>query len=284
MKKRVLFAGLLFLFSFFFWNLSRHIAEGETENRQESIYVQGESNDRCDELPVTTEMLQPDEEYVEVGELLDIDHVSGEISFLMAEEISLEGQVVKANAKNSSILLELLRHLPVKETSHRVWNADFYILLCDDRETMLGFIEVWDRYIRIDQVQVFEVMDDEFCQVIEKIVSESDPMEKVPVDEILISCAKDFLFGEYTPDDITLYNEKPAILVKSGFEEKDLEEQIYYQTFLYYDGLYFDRDYQTTYMFSVCRVLFRDGNIYDMYSKRMAYYDYFTGERKEFLY
>ena len=126
---------------------------------------------------------------------------------------------------------------------------------------------------------------DEFSTMIRDLIYECEELSKIPVEEILLECTNNYSYGEFNKEDIVLYNEHPAILVGNGYERKHSEEEYYYEVFVYYSGLYFDKDYQTAYLFSKCKIYYyEDGNIQDTYTDRLTYYNYLTGEKMLFMY
>ena len=141
-------------------------------------------------------------------------------------------------------------------------------------------IEVWDGYICINQRNFYEVFSDELYLAIAQIISECKELSKIPAEEVLLIYTNDYLQGEYMEEDIVLYNNQPAILVESGYENNYSEEK-----YICCNGLYFDIDYQTTYMLSECKIFYNeDGSMQDSYNDRAAYYDYFNGKRILFDY
>lgn len=236
-------------------------------------------------LPSTTEELQHDWEYLDVQVFSDESSTINDIHFLVTEEVALEEPVYKMEVDNTNIILELLQNLQVKKAYDMISYADYYLLFRDKDDTPICLIEVWDRYICINHSNFYEVSSDELFMTIDKMINESKELTKVSVEDILIAYAKEHSYGEFDEEDIVLYNKQPAILVESGYESSYSEEEIYFERFIYCNGLYFDKDYQTTYMLSQCKIYYwENGKVREIFSERVTYYDYFTAEKRLFMY
>lgn len=227
--------------------------------------------------------LQPGWEYLNWEIFNDEVSATNEIYFLIAKEISLKGQFYKTDENNTNKLLKLFQNLQVKKTEDVVSDADYYILFRNKNDVAVCLIEVWDNYICINQGFFYEVLSDEVFLAIDKMVKECEEVNKVPAEEILLAYTK--MYGEFNKEDIVLYNKQPAILVESGYESNFSDEKLYYEKYVYCEGMYFDIDYQTSYMLSQCKIYYyENGSVKDVYSERVAYYDFFTGERMQFVY
>lgn len=267
MKKFVSFFGILICLIFLSCCGSDNMESIERSN------IDNNSN-------LTTNVLQSDWEYLDIGVFNDNVFETNEVHFLITEEVSLEGQVYKTEGNNTSTLLELFQNLHVKKINGVTSCADYYVLFRDENDTATCLIEVWDGYICINQRNFYEVFSDELYLAIAQIISECKELSKIPAEEVLLIYTNDYLQGEYMEEDIVLYNNQPAILVESGYENNYSEEK-----YICCNGLYFDIDYQTTYMLSECKIFYNeDGSMQDSYNDRAAYYDYFNGKRILFDY
>lgn len=258
--------------------------ESAIESDEASNVVQTECNSE-NYLPSTTEVLQHNWEYLDVGVFSDKASTINNIHFLMTEEIAFEEPVYKTEVDNTNIILELLQNLQVKKTCDMVSYADYYLLFRDKNDTPIYLIEVWNRYICINHNNFYEVSSDELFITIDEMISESKELTKVSVEDILIAYAKEYSYGEFDEGNIVLYNKQPAILVERGYESSYSEEELYYERFIYCNGLYFDKDYQTTYMLSQCKIYYlENGKVKEIFSEIVAYYDCFTAEKRLFMY
>ena len=228
---------------------------------------------------------QSDWTLLEFEELGDIDSSNSEMRFLIAQEISPEFSVYNAGVDNTTLCLDFLKNLQVREAENWTTSAEYYLLLQDENDMAICLIEVWDNFIAINHGCFYEMKSDEFSTMIRDLIYECEELSKISVEEILLECTIDYSYGEFNKEDIVLYNGQPAILVENGYERNHSEEEYYYEVFVYYSGLYFDKDYQTSYLFSKCKIYYyEDGNIQDTYTDRVTYYNYLTGEKMLFMY
>lgn len=228
---------------------------------------------------------QSDWTLLEFEELGDIDSSNREMTFLIAQEISPEVPVYNAGVNNTTLCLDFLKNLQAREAEKRTTSAEYYLLLRDENDRAICLIEVWDNFIAINHGCLYEMKNNEFSIMVRDLIYECEELGKIPVEEILLACTNDYSYGEFNKEDIVLYNEQPAILVENGYERNHSEEECYYEVFIYYNGLYFDKDYQTSYLFSKCKIYYyEDGNIQDTYTDRLTYYNYLTGEKMRFMY
>ena len=282
--KKIIFLFCIYVFLSCFCSCSFSSEKMSIENKENTNIIQSENNSDVDYLS-NTEIIQ--EEWVKLNdeELIYTTSATYESYFLLTEKITFDAQLYKTRENSTNVLLELLQNLEVRKVDNTIAHADYYLLLYDKNNAEICLIEVWDKYICINHNEIYEVSSDDFFQNIKEIISECEELNKIPVEEILLTCVKNCLYGEFNEEDIILYNEQPAILVESNFECLDSEEKYYYEKYIYCDAIYFDKDYQTTYMFSQSTIYYNtDGSIKDTHYTRIAYYDYLTGERKIFMY
>ncbi|MBR4083242.1 MAG: hypothetical protein IKK33_03040 [Lachnospiraceae bacterium] len=280
MKKCLLWSFyVLFLVSFCTCGLNNGEEAAIEQNEKSSIIKTEYSSEN--NIPSTMEGLQTGYEYMDIGLFSDKNFSSKGYHFLVTEEITLEGRIYKTNVNDTNIVISLLQNLQVKKVSDMIPYADYYLLFRDKNNTATYLIEVWDRYICINHSDFYEMASDELFITIGKIINKSEELNKISINDILISFTKEYLYGEFEQDDIFSYNGRQAILVESGYKNNYLEDQIYYEKIIYYDGLYFDKDYQTTCAISQSRIYYCNGEVQDSYCERVAYYDYFTGKRRQ---
>ena len=200
-------------------------------------------------------------------------------SILMTQEVSIEGQVYITDVDQTDYLLNLFQNLKVEEQDMNLAYADYYLLFRDEKDVSQCLIEVWDEYICIDHSQYYKVMNPEELSNIQKVVGECKEMPKLSPTEILLSMPIN-ADGEFSEEDIVLYNDKISILVETGYANNHSDEAYYYERYITCDGVYFDKDGQTTYLFVQKTIFYYpDGSIQDSYYKQWAYYDCFTGEQ-----
>lgn len=282
MKRRFLFCILFIILGLCSctFNKSESIAEnGYVENIVKMEYEEDNS------FSLSLEKQQSDWTLLEFDELGDIDSSNSQMSFLMAQEISQGAPVYNVGVDNTTLCLDFLGNLQVRETESWATSAEYYLLLRDENDMAVCLIEVWDNFIAINHECFYETKNDEFTTMIRELIPECEELSKASMEDILLECTKDYSYGEFNKADIVLYYEQPAILLENGYERNHSEEEYYYEIFLYYDGLYFDKDYQTSYLFSKCKIYYyEDGSIQDTYTDRVAYYNYLTGEKMLFVY
>lgn len=262
------------------FNKSESIVEnGYGENIAQMEYEEDNS------FSLSSETQQSDWTLLNFEELGDIDSSNNEMCFLIAQEVSKESLVYNMGVDNTTLLLDFLRNLQVRKTESRITSAEYYLLLQDENDMAICLIEVWDNFIAINHGSFYETKSDEFSTMIRDLIYECEELSKISVEEILLECTNVYSHDEFNKEDIVLYNEQPAILVENGYELNHSEEEYYYEVFVYYSGLYFDKDYQTSYLFSKCKIYYYgDGSIQDTYTDRVTYYNYLTGEKMLFMY
>lgn len=257
-------------------------SEATIENGTGSSIAQTEENSKSN-VDSPAETLQDGWEYFNIEAFDGADFSSDETHFLMTEEVSMEGQVYKTDVDNTHLLLEIFQNLQVKNITQSLAYADYYLLLRNDEDEAVCLIEVWDGYICINWTRYYEVSGSELFTAVSGMMGECEELHKISAEDVLVAHVNAYSYGEFDKEDIVLHDDCPAILVESGYDKKDSGEEYYYETFIYCDGLYFDPDYQTTYMLVYSKVIhYADGSIGGTY-RREAYYDYFTGERMPFM-
>lgn len=208
-----------------------------------------------------------------------------DVDFLIAQEVSISGKTVKTKAEDANLLLELLQNTRVTKQEGFLSYADYYLLLRDKNGVPQCLIEVWEGFICINSREYYKTYDDELFAAVSNLLNTSIEVDKVSPEDILLSMP---IYSDSESDEreIIVYNDKPAILIETGYHNvNSSEEEYYYERLICYGGLYFDTEFQTTYMFVQNTIYYNDdGSVYDSYYKRDSYYDYFTGERIIFPY
>jgi hypothetical protein len=282
MKKNILLIlGVIVIICL--WAYGLHAGNSKIADEKNVSVEQTESN-RDEQLSTTTDILREGWEYFDMNLFSKKAVEENEIHFLITEEVSLQGKVYKTEGENTNALWNCFQNLQVKKTSQVVAYADYYILLRDENNVANCLIAVWKNYICINQRDCYEVANNELLLKVKYIIKESIELKKVSSDEILLSYVEENLYGKFSVDDIVLYQQKPAIMVSSGYEKNDAGEQLYYEKYICIDGMYFEADYQTTYAISQTTLYYKDGNVIDEYYNMVAYYDCFTGERMPFYF
>lgn len=200
--------------------------------------------------------------------------------FLMATEISYEGKMVRIDEEDTGRLLHLLQDIAFEEIEAKDRGELLYILLLyDENRLPVCRIDVYDNCIGFDFKSYYEISKSELQNSLAELYNISEELEKLSPEECLLSTSlsKD----DFAQEDIFLHQEKPALMIETGYDEIPyLPYECYYESILWWDSMFFDARYQTTYAFALDTAYYdAEGNYVDGDTRITFYYDYFTGEQ-----
>lgn len=182
MKRRFLFYILFIILGLCSctFNKSESIAEnGYVEKIVKMEYEEDNS------FSLSLEKQQSDWTLLEFDELGDIDSSNSQMSFLIAQEISQGAPVYNVGVDNTTLCLDFLENLQVREAESWATSAEYYLLLRDENDMAVCLIEVWDNFIAINHECFYETKNDEFTTMIRELIPECEELSKASMEDEL---------------------------------------------------------------------------------------------------
>lgn len=206
--------------------------------------------------------------------------------FIIMEEKLPEGEVFyKTDESFANELFSNICSTPVKEESFTVGKGEkYFLILHDETGAAMHLIEVWKDTICIDYSKCYELGGVELYESVKNIIGKSSKLQRVSKEEVMLKYAKAKGYGEFSEDDIFWDNDRPMLLVDTGYRNKSVDStaQVYYENYVCCSGFIFDNE-GTSYGIEHSVKLYENGEQYDSLYAMSAYYDMFTGEMKEEL-
>lgn len=200
------------------------------------------------------------------------------MELLLATDINFTSDILLPDEESAKKIIEWLREVPLVETAE-YQPSDYYIFLRDIKGIPRQMCGISDHHLVLSTLD-YEIAANTPLPFLADIAGEAEVLEKIPIEDILLS-QYSIIDGGFTEEDI-VYDENgcPMILVNSGVQpfHWDESKEYYSELWIIGEGTYFHRECGTTYRI-VNALIYYDENGEEIGTKTSAgYYDYLSGE------